>query len=233
MLRYTIATGKTATDIAATYGVQVSGSNGLVGKPEFKNPSKKYDWDYLNGEFVDMECRRYKAREITLHCWLKGSSEIDAVGKMNTFLKAFQTKALMRLTVTFLDGTTQGNSSLYYLVYLANPGSVTYKWHSGKQILKFDIVLKEPSPVKRVYKVAATDNGTITIAYSSTSEFDIYWGDASKDLDNMGASQTISHSYTEAGNFVLIVTGVITDISAMTVTTSGSEITVTQIFDEI
>lgn len=37
MLKYYIATGKTETDILAEYGVHVSGSTGLLGRPDFKN----------------------------------------------------------------------------------------------------------------------------------------------------------------------------------------------------
>lgn len=236
MLRYTIATGKNATDILATYGVNVKASEGLVGRPDLKNPIRKYDWDYLNGEWVDLNGLRYESRDITLKCWLKGSSEMDAVNKMNNFIKAFQTNALIRLAVTFLNNDSSpmtGNNTLYYLVRLSKSGKVNYKWHRGKQMLHFDFTLNEPSPVKRVYKVVATDVGSVTIAYSCSSEIDIHWGDGVADIDNMGNNQSISHSYKEVGTYILIVTGVISDIAAMTVTGSGGEIVVTQLFDEI
>lgn len=241
MLRYTIATGKAETNIETTYGVHVTASKGLVGRPELKNTSKKYDWDYLHGEWVDLNSLRYKAREITLSCWIKDTSEMNAVTKLNNFIKELKKNELIRLTITFLrnngnpidPGTPNANHSLFYLVRLSNPGNVTYKWHRGKQVLKFDITLTEPSPVKRVYKVVGTDVGSVTMTFTSTSEFDVYWGDGNKAIDNIGTEQSLTHAYGTVGTHYLIITGVISDISAMTLTTSTAEVTVTQIFDEI
>ena len=50
MLRYTIATGQSETNILDEYGVHVSGTTGLLGRPDFKNQTK-FDWPYLHGEW--------------------------------------------------------------------------------------------------------------------------------------------------------------------------------------
>lgn len=236
MLRYTIATTGTNTNILTTYGVNVSGTTGLIGRPDFKEPSHKYNWEYLNGEWIDLGHRRYKPRTITMRCWLKGATKQLAIEKLNNFLKAFDTDQLIRLGVGFVQnnsGAIQNDTKgLYYLVYLSKVNIKEYKWRSGKQILNFDITLVEPSPIKRIYKVTATDSGTVTATYTSTSEFDIHWGDGDVDVNLIGTSQIKTHGYT-GGNFILIVTGVIGDISTLTMTASTAEITIEQLYEEI
>lgn len=236
MLRYTIATGSNDTNILTEYGVHVSGSSGLVGRPELKVPSKKYEWDYLNGEFIDMRFRRYKAREITLSCWISASSEINAVKQMNDFMRVFNSSTLIRLMVEFLpvgDTVIVGPpEALLFLVYLSSQVRSKYKWKKGKQVIEFDITLTEPSPVKRVYILKSTDVGNVTVSYSSTSEFDIHWGDGTASLDNIGDGMSVSHNYTTTGRHYIIVTGVIEDITAMTFT-CDSEISITLMYEEI
>lgn len=235
MLKYTIATGKAETDILTTYGVHVSGSTGLVGRPDFKNP-QKYNWDYLNGEWIDLQQRRYKPREIRLKCWLKANTKQAAIDNLNTFLKAFDTSSLIRLHVDFLQNNSgqvqTGIKGLFYLVYLSKTDSKNVLWRAGKQILTFDITLTEPSPIKRILMTGGTDAGTVTITYTSTSEFDIHWGDGNATYDCIGTSQTASHALA-AGTHYIIITGNIGDISSMTVATSTPELTVTTLYNEI
>lgn len=234
MLRYAIATGKTETDILAEYGVHVSGSTGLVGRPDFKKTSV-FSWDYLNGESIDLARRRYDTRNIRLRCWLKASSKQAAVDNINTFLKAFDTHGLVRLHVDFVNSNNQiqtGTKGLFFLVYLADSDIKNVVWRSGSQTIIFDIILKEPSPVKRVLMMDATDVGRVTILFDSTSEFDIHWGDGSVTYDCLGDSSA-SHDYATTGKHYIIITGVIPDIASMSFLTSTPEITVTQIYDEI
>lgn len=234
MLKYTIATGKNATDILTEYGVHVSGSTGLVGRPDFKAPTHRFGWDYLNGEWIDLKARRYKPREIRLRCWMKSDSKQSAIENLNTFLKAFDTDSLIRLHVSFIssDGSVQPlTKGLFFLVYLSDSDIRNVVWRPGRQILSFDITLIEPSPIKRVYQVQGTDTGSVAIRYNSASEFDIHWGDGAVTYDCIGENEA-SHAYTTTGRHFIIITGVISDIEDMTISAS-TEITVTQIYDEI
>jgi len=237
MLRYTIATGQPETDILSEYGVHVSGSTGLLGRPDFKNQTK-FDWTYLHGEWVDIKQRRYKQREIKLKCWVRATSEQNAINKMNAFMKAFDTNKLIRLHIDFVEHSGnmapvyQGAKGLFYLVYLSKHDQPKYKWRNSTQIISFEITLTEPSPVKRVYEISGTDVGTVTIAYTSESEFDIHWGDGDVEYDCLGTGD-VNHTYDSAARHLIIITGVISDISAMELRTSTPEITITQIYDEI
>lgn len=236
MLRYTIATGQPETDILSEYGVHVSGSTGLLGRPDFKNQTK-FDWPYLHGEWIDLRERRYKPREIKMKCWVKATSEQSAINRMNNFMKAFDTNQLVRLHIDFVEhgGSSapvyQGAKGLFYLVYLSKHDQPKYKWRNSKQIITFEITLTEPSPVKRVYEVGGTDGGTVTIAYTSTSEFDIHWGDGNVDYDCIGTGEA-NHTVGAARQFI-IITGVISDITSMDIRTSTNELEVHTIYSEI
>jgi hypothetical protein len=233
MLKYKIATGQTETDILTEYGVHVSGSTGLVGRPDFKTPTHRFSWDYLNGESIDLRQRRYKPREIKLKCWLKANTKQTAIEKLNTFLKAFDTQNLIRLHVEFVvsDPQQTGMKGLFYLVYLSKTDAKNVLWRTGKQILTFDITLTEPSPIKRVYKLTATDIGRVEIDYLTTSEIDIHWGDGDVTYDCYGEGST-THYYTSTGIHYIMIVGVISEIKEWSIDASH-ELAVTLIYDEI
>lgn len=221
MVNYYIKVGSGAErNLRSYYGVHVSGSKGLVGKPAYKD-SQKYSWDYLNGEWTDLSTRRYKSREITLHCWIEAaatmsvrttSAETTAVWLMNNFLKAFDTEDLVRLRISFTSEDDIENS-LFYLVYLKD-SDVKYKWSKGRQIMEFDIDLIEPSPEKIIMeRKYLSQEPAVTASYSSVSEFDIDWGDGSTSHDLVGSNKTVTHTYASAGTYYIIVSGVTKDIT--------------------
>ena len=244
MLTYYIATGLSETDIDAAYGVRVSGTEGLLGRLDFKK-SDTYNWDYLNGEWVDLQSRRYASREIVMHCSVKAeptvslSAEQVAINKMNAFMKAFDVDRIVRLHIVFVGNNGQsvpisGNSGLFYLVYLAKAGQPDYEWNPHKQIITFDITLREPSPVKRVYKLQATDIGTVKVTVTSPSEVDIHWGDGSVTYDVTGTGVEKVHLYNDIPNkCYIIITGVIKDATTTVAPYQSPEITATLIYDEI
>lgn len=151
-------------------------------------------------------------------------------------MKAFDTNQLIRLHIDFVEHggslapVYQGTNGLFYLVYLSKHDQPKYKWSNSKQIITFEITLTEPSPVKRVYEVSGTDLGTVTIAYTSTSEFDIHWGNGDVTYDCIGTNE-VSHAV--GSHQFIIITGVISDISSMDLRTSTNELTVTTIYSEI
>jgi len=233
MLKYYIATGTAETNILTEYGVNVSGSTGLLGRPDFKN-AEKFDWKYLNGEWIDLRNRRYKSREIKLKCWVKANSEQNAINKMNNFMKVFGTNKLIRLHIEFVNNSNgevvTGAKGLFYLVYLSKTGQPSYKWNQSRQIISFEVTLTEPSPVKRIYKVVSTyGDHSVSLSYHSATEFDVHWGDGDVDYDLLGGTAqsplTLDHEYKGAGTHYVIITGVIPEITS-TLTTSTPETTV-------
>lgn len=215
MIHYLIKVGsEEEKDILTEYGVHVSGSTGLVGKPEYKE-SRKYSWDYLNGEWVDLGQRRYKPRDISMRCWISAKSathaEGVAVNMLNTFLKVFDTDKLVRLRVEF---SSQGiNNQLFYLVYLRS-NAAKYRWNRLHQIIEFELRLVEPSPEKKIFERTYTGSSrTATATYTSSSEFEIDWGDGSVSYDLIGSNKTVSHTYASEGKYYIIASGVLKDMT--------------------
>lgn len=234
MIRYTIATAQAETDIRTEYGVNVEKSD--IEVPNFKKQDE-YNWPYLNGKSIDLSQRRYDKRKITLTGWMKAANKQSAIDNLNALRKAFDKESLIRLRVSFIDdsGNVQtGTKGLFFLVYLESLKLNKAKWKRGQQIWPVEIILTEPSPIKRVYKVGgATDSGEITITYTSSSEFNIHWGDGEVDYDCIGSNQVIGHKYNSFQTHYIIITGVIKDISAMLVESHTVEFPVVQIYDEI
>ena len=224
MIHYLIKVGSDEEkDILTEYGVHVSGSTGLVGKPEYKE-SRKYSWDYLNGEWVDLGERRYKPREITMKCWISAKStknaESAAVAMLNSFLSVFDTDKLVRLRIMFNTGGL--SNGLFYLVYLRG-SSPKYKWNKRHQVIEFELRLTEPSPEKKIFQRSYTGSGLTAIAtYTSSSEFEIDWGDGSVSYDLVGSNKTVSHTYASEGTYFIIASGVLKDID-VTITSSNAQ----------
>jgi hypothetical protein len=200
-----------------TYGVKVSGSKGLLNGLKMKEPLK-VTWPDQHGEVVDLAAPRYEAREITLECFIKAASSTAFILAVQTFLAAFQKAGLQRLMIDVNDAVVT-RKPLLYEVYIADGPDVTKKWNATLMIGTFSLNLREPEPVKRVYSfVAATGAMTVTITLTTTDPINIYLGDGTVQNDVLTATGQVSHTYTTAGTFYLVLTGVIDSISAVTTT---------------
>lgn len=200
-----------------TYGVKVSGSKGLLNGLKLKEPLK-VTWPDQHGEVVDLAAPRYEAREITLECFIKAASSTAFILAAQTFLAAFQKAGLQRLMIDVNDADA-GKKALVYEVYMAEGLDITKKWNATLMIGTFTLTLQEPEPVKRVYFfVAATGAMTVTITLTTTDPINIYWGDGTFQNDVTTSTGQVSHTYTTAGVYYLVLTGVIESITAVTTT---------------
>lgn len=55
-------------------------------------------------------------------------------------------------------------------------------------------------------------NSKATITVTSTKFLNVYWGDGSHTFNVHGTDVALKHTYTEAGEYDIIVSGVIEDI---------------------
>jgi hypothetical protein len=196
-------------------GVKVSGSSGLVSPLKMRDP-KKVVWPDHHGEVVDLAAPRYEAREITLDCFIKADSSTAFIAAVQTFLAAFQKPGLQRLMVEVDDGVVT-RKPLVYEVYLQEDFDVKKKWNANHMVGTFSMKLREPEPVKRVYKfIAAAGALSVSFAVTTTKPVNIYYGDGSHSFDVVTASDTITHNYAQAGTYYIIITGVIEDITSVT-----------------
>lgn len=196
------------------YGVYVSGSSGLIGRPKPKNPVS-FNWDTENGEAIYAGKKYYESRKISIECFIKSTSKEDYIVKMNTFLQLFDTSGTRRLMVI-----VDVNMPLVYEVVLSGEIDPKKKWSDSEMIGTFKLELTEPSPIKRVIKHVRSDEGTKTLSITITSSkmVDIYWGDGYTTYDVCGTSVVITHNYASNGTFYAIVAGSIDEITSLTTT---------------
>lgn len=195
-----------------TYGVFVSSSKGLIGRPELKQPVT-LNWETYHGENTDLSSRYYKSREIELDCFIPASSKGDFLSKSSAFLNSLDKAGTRRLMVV-----ADIDKPLLYEVYFYGEIDISKKWRDGEMVGTFTVKLKEPEPIKKVIKYTRTSEGdkTASITVTSTKMLNFYWGDGLNTFDVSGVNQTITHPYLTNGTFYIVVTGNIDDITSLT-----------------
>lgn len=200
-----------------TYGVRVSGSKGLIDALKMKDP-ERITWPDHHGEAVDLAAPRYESREISLECWIRAANSTAFITAMQSFIAGFQLAGLQRLMVDVNDDSPT-RKVLVYQVYLQDDISVSKRWNPAQMTGTFTLKLREPEPVKKVYSFTAVSGTmTVTMAVTTDEPVNIYWGDGSDDLNADTSSGTISHTYSAAGTYYIIITGVIEDLTSVTTT---------------
>lgn len=197
------------------FGVYVSDSKGIVGQLE-KKDGLTVDWDDYHGKVRDKTRPRFKERTIQLECFIEGVSRGEFYDKLSAFLAQFDGSGSQRLKVEF-DGTAK---PLVYEVYQKKAADVTKQWSQHNRALMvgtFKLELEEDEPVKRVLRFIAQDGSMqASVGFTSSKLLNIYWGDGNMTSNLSGTSQTATHTYTAPGEYDIIITGVIEDISNFT-----------------
>lgn len=197
-------------DIKERYGVSVSASDGVVNRPALKGMAS-VSWDNYHGEAVDLRHKFYQPREITLSCFIKADSRNDFIMQVTEFEQVFDKQGTHRLLID-----VHPIKPLVYEVYCRDAISVAKTWNDALMVGTFTLKLIEPEPVKRVLKHIRVGEATKTcsITLSSRKLVNIYWGDGSVDEDVSGENITITHDYETNGDFFVIVTGSIDEITS-------------------
>ena len=192
------------------YGVYVSDSKGVVSRPKLKTPAS-VSWDNYHGEAVDLNHKFYDPRTITLSCFIKAENKSDFITRVSRFSQLFDRQGTQRLMID-----VHPIKPLVYEVYCIDEINVAKKWNDALMVGTFDLKLIEPEPVKRVLKHIRVNDSTktCTITITTTKLVNIYWGDGHSDFDVYGENLTIQHDYTDNGDFFVIITGCIDEISS-------------------
>lgn len=196
------------------FGVYVSESAGLVGRLARKE-ALQVEWDSYHGTVRDKKRPRYKERTIELDCFIEASSRSAYVEWVNLFFSQFDKEGNHRLKVEY-SGTTK---PLVYEVELlddADPQKQWGKYDRDLMVGKFKIKLVEDEPVKKVLRhIGTTANTTAQIKVTSSKLLNIYWGDGTHTYNVSGTDKEVTHTYAEAGEYDIVVTGVIEDITSL------------------
>lgn len=192
-----------------TFGVYVSGSDGILNRPKLKAPTT-ISWDNYHGDSVDLMHKFYESREITLSCFIKATSKVGFITQLGAFERQFDKQGSQRL---FID--VHPVKPLIYEVYCKDAIEITKQWDDDLMVGTFKLKLIEPEPVKRVLKHIRVNDATkrCIIKLTSTKYVNIYWGDGTADYDVCGTDKTITHDYAVNGDYFPVVTGCIDEIS--------------------
>lgn len=195
------------------FGVYVSDSKGLVGRLSRKD-ALTVDWDNYHGIVRDKKRPRFKERTIELTCFIEASSRSAYVEWVNLFFDKFDTEGNHRLKVEY-DGKAK---PLVYEVELLDEVDPDKKWgmyNSDLMVGTFKLKLTEDEPVKKVLRhIGTVANSTVTITVTSTKLLNIYWGDGTHTYNVSGTDTVVEHTYSNAGEYDIIITGVIEDIES-------------------
>ena len=191
------------------YGVYVSGSDGILTRPKLKAPAS-LSWDNYHGESVDLMHKFYESREITLSCFVKAESKMDFIKRVSEFEAQFDKKGTNRLVID-----VHPVKPLIYEVYCKDAIEITKEWSNELMVGTFKLKLIEPEPVKRVLKHIRISEATKTCTITLTSRklVNVYWGDGQVDYDISGQARTITHDYTQNGDYFPVITGCIEEIT--------------------
>lgn len=189
----------------ADYGVYVSESNG-IGDVLKRKPIRTYDWAEYNGVSVDLSNPRFEAREIELRCFIHADNWEELYENFNTMIRdEFSKSGTQRLLIEVFDETV-----LPYEVFLADGVEIDKTFRDGEMVATFTLNLVEPNPIKKVLYLAET---SLNLAYNSTSETEIFYGNGTKDVVQGNASIV---GKTLPSKSYIIIAGDIKGISNLT-----------------
>ena len=187
----------------SNYSVYVSGTSGIVEKPEMKEPLSA-DYGAMNGVMYDLSAPRYKERKISVKCFIEAYGYDDFLTKMEGFLGLFMGAGLHTLVID-----TGSGSPLVYAVFSRDVINPDKEWNDTHFVGTFTLNLVEPDPVKMVIRVSGSG---ASIGFSSDTPMNIYWGDGTA---TYGTKTGGTHSYSGGGRHYVIVAGDVDNISGL------------------
>lgn len=196
------------TNLKTTYGVNVSGSNGVIDSPKLKEPFS-VNIPNQHGEVVDLTAVYYEPKTIELECFVAEASNLALAEKINTLRAFFKSVNLHRLMITIEDTVTK---PLVYEVYLKDEIQVNKTWRANGMVVgSFTLKFIEPIPYKKVLYFNATGSPTsITLAMAITKSIQIHWGDGNVDYY---VTSSATHEYSVKGKYYIIIVGDIDDFT--------------------
>lgn len=201
-------------DLWEDLGIRVEQSRGLVGTPAMKDPQTA-DWPEYHGISIDLQQVRVVERKIELDCWFIAPTRdaaIDKVAELSTEIRGSDLKRFV----------FQGGARVIpYDVYFPEEFNPEIpKWVEGEIVVKFTLVMVEPSPVKKVLKFVRTSdmNKTVIVNLNTNKKnFSIFWGDGTVTHNvrtPSGAPPTqVDHEYAVDGEYYITISGVVEKIT--------------------
>lgn len=207
-------------ELKSTYGVRVSKSKGLIGRPQLKTP-KSVEYADHNGKYVDLSHPKYQERKITLECFIPSSTKAGVVSMANDFLKVLNAPGTHRLEVA-LDG----EKKMCFDVYNSGDSSVVPEWHANKQCGTFTLTLIESNPLKMVFFTEALDE-EVVFRIDTDKYLYISWGDG--EGEHFPSGGELHHTYQREGEKYIMLSGDIDDVDSDDIDYEGCELIYSEI----
>lgn len=196
-------------------GIYIESSEGLLDML-VRKPSIVRNWNDYHGEQIDLSEPVYQPRNIVLNCNLISTDKESFYSSLKALTDEVGKPNLQRLMIDYLQLGMGYGTPLVYEVYLTEGISIDKRWQDGQMYGRFALRLREPEPVKRVIRFAY--NATASIAMTSTTPLNIYWGDGTKTLNQKGTIN-LTHTYPggmETSDKYAVITGMIEKITGFT-----------------
>lgn len=194
------------------FGVYVSKANGLVGQLERKEGATA-EYDTIHGRAYDYDYVKFKERKISLECFIEAHSRSSFIEWMHHFFEQFRKKGTRRLRVEY-DGSTK--PLVYEVIMLegTDPDKTFPRYNEQMMVGTFTINLEEPDPVKMVLRhISTAANSVSSIKLTSPKKLTISWGDGEHTRGVFGTNRTVTHTFAEAGEYDIIISGNVEDIT--------------------
>jgi hypothetical protein len=194
----------------STLGVYVEKVDGIFQVPDIKSELKT-DWPDRHGEQVDLTAPRYKSRDIKIKCYMKASSRIDFLMKVNQFIASYLIGPRLKQLLIIYENT----KPLVFMIYLQKGLDISREtiWNDTKMTGTFTLTLREPEPWKRLLKfTAVTGAMQAQLAFDSNKLVTVYWGDGSYTVTSQ-TSNNLTHDYSAAGTYYIAVVGVVEELT--------------------
>ncbi|MCM1022326.1 MAG: LamG domain-containing protein [Muribaculaceae bacterium] len=209
------------------YGVHVSASKGLLDGLKMKDPHK-VEFDGYHGTAIDLSRPRFEEREITLECFITTTGgKLEFVRKVKAFLDQFNARHTVAEGATLNADLCPAGlhrllvdihpvKALVYEVYLPDATDIDKTWNDARMTGTFTLKLREPEPVKKVLKHIRTNSSNARTTFTITTDklVNVYWGDGTTTQDIYGTGKEVAHTFAENGEYFIVITGVIEDITA-------------------
>ena len=193
------------------YGIIVQRSEGIGDIPKRK-PTMAVDWEDAHGEAIDLTSVYFESKEIKLNCWMMATTKLELQEKFQTFTNAIMTAGIHRLHIGIDPNSLK---PLIYQFYVDDKITVKKDWYDQVYCYEFNLNLREPDPVKRIYRYAAS-NVSIRATLTTSKPVNIFWGDGTADYNVVGTSKTVDHVYGSLGTYFILVNGEIDSITSLT-----------------
>lgn len=196
-------------NIWTAYGIIVKKSEGIPSIPKRK-PTMSVDWQDAHGEAIDLTTIYLESKEIQLSCWMMAATKLELQEKFQTFIDAVLSVGIHRLQIGI-----DTDKPLIYQFYIDGAINTEKEWYKQAYFYEFTLNLKEPDPVKRIYRYPAS-NTSIRATITTPKPVNIFWGDGTSDYNVVGTGKTVDHTYATTGTYFILINGEVDAISSLT-----------------